>query len=243
MKVNLGLLLFLAIVACAGLDPQLPKHVIRVYGNASLGYYYVNLYIGTPPQEQSVIVDTGSGQLALPCSKCESCGSSHIHRPFDLLQSSSSKIVTCVSPHLVRIQATSYAHKDADLPALTLVPLSSHTRREVLSREYSSRMRFNLNPIQLERPSRPPLDVLSRRLTFFIPRQPMAFSDWLLKERLDPWTCSMKNIVDSLARSFFFLCVWPRMEGSLPLAGSIMKSLRAYSQLKRLSMEIETCIP
>ena len=50
MKVNLWLLLFLVIVAFAGPDPQLPKHVIRVYGNASLGYYYVNLYIGTPPQ-------------------------------------------------------------------------------------------------------------------------------------------------------------------------------------------------
>ncbi len=49
-------------------DPQLNKHIIPVFGNASLGYFYVNLYIGTPPQKQSVIVDTGSGQLALPCS-------------------------------------------------------------------------------------------------------------------------------------------------------------------------------
>lgn len=70
----------------------------------------------------------------------------------------------------------------------------------------------------------------------------MGFSDWLLKERLGSWTCSMKNILDSLVRSFFFLCVWPRMEGSLPLAELIMKSLRGYSQLKRLSMAIETCI-
>lgn len=242
MKVNLGLLLFLAIVACAGLDPQLPKHVIRVYGNASLGYYYVNLYIGTPPQEQSVIVDTGSGQLALPCSKCESCGNSHIHRPFDLRRSSSSKIVTCVSLHLVRIQVTSYAQNDADRQAVMPVPLSSRTRREVLSREYSSRMPFNSSRIPLERPSRPPLAALSRRLTFFTLRRPMAFSDWLLKERLDFWTCSMKNIADSLARSFFFLCAWPRMAGNLPLAGSIMKSLRASSRSKLSSMEIVTCI-
>lgn len=177
MKVNLGLLLFLVIVTCAGLDPLLPKHVIRVYGNASLGYYYVNLYIGTPPQEQSVIVDTGSGQLALPCSKCESCGSSHIHRPFDLRQSSSSKIVTCVFLHLVRIQAMTYAQNDADHQVPMHAPLSSHTRREVLSQEYSSRMQFNSNRIPLERPSRPHLDALSKRLTFFILRQPMGYSD------------------------------------------------------------------
>lgn len=47
----------------------LPYHVLPVYGNASLGYYYVTLYVGTPdPQPQTVIVDTGSGILAVPCT-------------------------------------------------------------------------------------------------------------------------------------------------------------------------------
>lgn len=31
-------------------DPHLKQHILPVHGNASLGYYYVNLYIGTPPQ-------------------------------------------------------------------------------------------------------------------------------------------------------------------------------------------------
>jgi hypothetical protein len=229
------------VFGCAGLNPQLPKHVIQVYGNASLGYYYVNLYIGTPPQEQSVIVDTGSGQLALPCSKCLSCGSAHIHRPFDLRQSSSSKIVTCVFPRLLRIQAMSYARDDANLRALMPAPLSSPTRREVLSPEYSSRMPSSFSRIPLESPSRPPLAALSRRLTSFILRQPTASSDWLPKGRRGFSTCFMKNIADSLERNSYFLCVWPRMEGNLRLGGSIVRSLKTYSQLKRASMGIVTC--
>lgn len=76
-------------------NPTLKMHRIPLHGNASLGYYYANIYIGNPSQEQSVIVDTGSGQLALPCSKCTDCGSSHLQRPFEMTQSSTSKYVTC----------------------------------------------------------------------------------------------------------------------------------------------------
>lgn len=78
-------------------EPTLDKHVIPLYGNATLGYYYANIYVGSPPQEQSVIMDTGSGQLALPCSKCISCGNRHIHPPFRMSDSSTSKFITCVA--------------------------------------------------------------------------------------------------------------------------------------------------
>merc|ERR1711865_872023 len=44
-------------------------HTIPVYGTDDLKYYYVNIYVGTPPQKQSVIIDTGSDYLAFPCSK------------------------------------------------------------------------------------------------------------------------------------------------------------------------------
>lgn len=79
-------------------EPKLEKHVIPLYGNATLGYYYANIYVGTPPQEQSVIIDTGSGHLALPCSECKNCGPKHIHPPFNLKKSGSCKILTCVPP-------------------------------------------------------------------------------------------------------------------------------------------------
>jgi hypothetical protein len=29
---------------------KLEKHILPVYGNATLGYYYVNLFIGSPSQ-------------------------------------------------------------------------------------------------------------------------------------------------------------------------------------------------
>jgi hypothetical protein len=42
--------------------------VLKLYGDTSLGYYYAYLFVGTPPQKQSVIVDTGSTITAFPCS-------------------------------------------------------------------------------------------------------------------------------------------------------------------------------
>lgn len=45
-------LLLLSTLALLSLsvNPHLKQHILPVHGNASLGYYYVNLYIGTPPQ-------------------------------------------------------------------------------------------------------------------------------------------------------------------------------------------------
>ena len=90
-------ILGLVLVVCVWNQvPGIANHLIGVYGNASLGYYYINIYVGTPPQEQSVIIDTGSGQFAIPCSKCTSCGRGHIHPPFDVMKSKTNKILTCV---------------------------------------------------------------------------------------------------------------------------------------------------
>ena len=38
------------------------------------GTHYVDLWVGTPPQRQTVIVDTGSGITAFPCEECADCG-------------------------------------------------------------------------------------------------------------------------------------------------------------------------
>ena len=44
----------------------------RVYGSVDLGYYYVDIYVGTPKVKQAVIVDTGSLVTAFPCTGCVS---------------------------------------------------------------------------------------------------------------------------------------------------------------------------
>jgi len=38
------------------------------------GTHYIDLWVGTPPQRQTVIVGTGSPKTAFPCSKCSDCG-------------------------------------------------------------------------------------------------------------------------------------------------------------------------
>ncbi|KAG7348126.1 xylanase inhibitor [Nitzschia inconspicua] len=44
------------------------------------GTHYVDLWVGTPsPQRQTVIVDTGSGVTAFPCSGCGDCGVPNYH--------------------------------------------------------------------------------------------------------------------------------------------------------------------
>lgn len=57
----------------------------KIYGNSSsLNYYYVNLYVGTPPKKQSVIIDTGSHLTSIPCQPlCESCGK-HLNSYFTI---------------------------------------------------------------------------------------------------------------------------------------------------------------
>jgi len=51
------------------------------------GVYYADIRIGTPPQTFTVIVDTGSATIAVPCQGC-SCGN---HNHFDVSKSSTGK--------------------------------------------------------------------------------------------------------------------------------------------------------
>jgi len=58
-----------------------------------LGTHYSFLWVGSPPQRVSVIMDTGSHHTAFPCVGCK-CGK-HMDPHFDPKQSSTSKTKTC----------------------------------------------------------------------------------------------------------------------------------------------------
>jgi hypothetical protein len=60
------------------------------------GTHYVDLWVGTPPQRQTVIVDTGSSVTAFPCTDCINCGSGyHIDNYFQEEASSTFQDVDC----------------------------------------------------------------------------------------------------------------------------------------------------
>lgn len=59
---------------------------ITLTGNITLNYYYLDLYVGTPPQKRSLIIDTGSHSTIFPC-ECPSCNH-HINGNFEKDKSS-----------------------------------------------------------------------------------------------------------------------------------------------------------
>ena len=71
-------------------------HSAPLYGNSTdLEYFYVNVRVGSQQQEQALIVDTGSGIIAMPCAGyCTSCGK-HINAYFDIDASTSQYIHSC----------------------------------------------------------------------------------------------------------------------------------------------------
>lgn len=71
-------------------------YTIPVMGSDRLKYYYTNVYVGTPPQPQSVIIDTGSDYLAFPCSTCldGKCGK-HNNPPLNMQTNTTAKPVKC----------------------------------------------------------------------------------------------------------------------------------------------------
>jgi hypothetical protein len=59
--------------------------------------HYVDLWCGTPPQRQTVIVSTGSSVTAFPCKECKSCGvpDYHIDALYNETASTSFTKLTC----------------------------------------------------------------------------------------------------------------------------------------------------
>ena len=69
------------------------------YGTLYQGYgtHYVDLWIGSPPQRQTVIVDTGSDITAFPCEECiKDCGNGyHLDSNFQHSQSTTFEKLNC----------------------------------------------------------------------------------------------------------------------------------------------------
>ena len=73
-----------------------PLEEVPVLGDFdSLGYYYADIYAGTPAQKFSVIVDTGSGLLAVPCGGCSTCGAHEGSPGFAVGDSSTGSFLPC----------------------------------------------------------------------------------------------------------------------------------------------------
>ena len=60
---------------------------VTLFGNSTLGYYYIEAYVGTPPQKKSLILDTGSHMTIFPCYGCYNCRD-HLYKIFDSKRSS-----------------------------------------------------------------------------------------------------------------------------------------------------------
>ena len=78
------------------LTPMLPGY----------GTHFSYIYVGTPPQRQSVIVDTGSHYTAFPCSGCSQCGQ-HTDPYWDLKNSSTATVPKCQNQPCVISQSYS----------------------------------------------------------------------------------------------------------------------------------------
>ncbi|KAL4504448.1 hypothetical protein ABPG72_009894 [Tetrahymena utriculariae] len=70
-------------------------HTVQLEGSTGETVYWVNLYIGTPPQKQTAIIDTGSSLLAFPCSQCESSCGNHLNKQYNLTQSLTALNMSC----------------------------------------------------------------------------------------------------------------------------------------------------
>ena len=59
---------------------------MTIFGNSTLGYYYLEAFVGIPPQKKSLIMDTGSHMTIFPCSGCYKCRN-HINKIFNTTDS------------------------------------------------------------------------------------------------------------------------------------------------------------
>lgn len=69
---------------------------LQLYKNTEHDEYYTNLYIGNPPQAQSVIIDNMKQVLMLNCEDCRSCHKGSRNFPYNYQRSTSGRYIECV---------------------------------------------------------------------------------------------------------------------------------------------------
>ena len=75
------------------------------------------LWVGTPPQRVSAIVDTGSGKPAWPCEPCGGCGT-HTDPPFDASASSTARTISGTWSQAYSEGSSWHAHRTQDVVRL-----------------------------------------------------------------------------------------------------------------------------
>ncbi|XP_053991147.1 plasmepsin V-like isoform X2 [Hylaeus volcanicus] len=80
-----------------GDSTKIPISIPFFTDSASNTFFYTFILVGSPPQLQTVILDTGSSILGFPCSFCTQCGI-HDLPSFKAWSSNSSYYISCTSP-------------------------------------------------------------------------------------------------------------------------------------------------
>jgi len=70
--------------------------------HATTGTHHVHVYIGSPPQRQTLIVDTGSRLMAFPCKPCNNCGK-HASDYYDPVRSTTDVLPKCGNCYLAEL--------------------------------------------------------------------------------------------------------------------------------------------
>ena len=79
------------------------------------GTHYIDLWCGTPPQRQTVIVDTGSGVTAFPCSGCKAdCGAPDYHIDEYFIEADSSTFIKNTCDQCLRGRCATLSDPDGD---------------------------------------------------------------------------------------------------------------------------------
>ena len=75
-------------------ESDLLSATLTVPLHAHSGTHHVHVYVGSPPQRQTLILDTGSRVMAFPCKSCRSCGT-HASPYYDPNRSTTQRTSKC----------------------------------------------------------------------------------------------------------------------------------------------------